>query len=165
MLQFYHINTPTWARGQSTSQIDDIQLSTDIILDFELPIIIDPTGITDSDYMIIYTKWNTNFILLAKRSKKAKHKIYIYNKINKDKWEEFRENTQQMFLKKIDKVIITNEKELNRVQNKQKSIVKQAMNKCIPYTFTSPQQFFALLLKATKLHSVLKNINKTLRIL
>ena len=70
-----------------------------------------------------------------------------------------------MFLEKIDKVTITNEKELNRVWNKWNSIVKQAINKCIPYTFTSPHQFFALSLKATKLHSALKNINKTLRIL
>ena len=106
-----------------------------------------------------------NFIPSAKRSKKAKHKIYMYNKMNKDKWEEFRENTQQMFLEKIDKVIITNKKELNRVWNKQNSIVKQAMNRYILYTVTSPHQFFALSLKATKLHSALKNINKTLQIL
>ena len=112
--------------------------------------------------MIIYTKQNMNFIPLAKRSKKAKLKIYTYNKISKDKQKEFRENTQQMFLEKMDKVTITNEKELNRVQNKWNSIVKQNMNKYIPYIFTTLHQFFMLLLKATKLYSALKNINKAL---
>src|ERR1043165_9250767 len=39
------------------------------------------------------------------------------------------------------------------------------MNKDIPYVYTAPKPFFALLLKATKLHSALKHINKCLHIL
>src|ERR1043165_9612670 len=39
------------------------------------------------------------------------------------------------------------------------------MNKDIPYVYTAPKPFFALSLKATKLHSALKHINKCLYIL
>ena len=41
--------------------------------------------------------------------------------------------------------------------------IKETINKHIPYTFTASQPFFAISLKATKLYSALKNINRCLQ--
>ena len=53
--------------------------------------------------------------------------------------------------------------DIDRTWNYWASKIKEAMNKHILYTFTASQPFFAMSLKATKLHSALKNINKCLQ--
>src|SRR5690242_18729964 len=54
---------------------------------------------------------------------------------------------------------------INKTWNFWSAKIKETMNKHIPYAYTAPKLFFALLLKATKLHSALKHINKCLHIL
>ena len=44
-------------------------------------------------------------------------------------------------------------------------MIKEAMNIHIPFTFTAPKHFYALSLKATKLHAALKNINRCINYL
>src|SRR5207253_11118910 len=74
LLQFHNITAPTWQRGQLSSQIDDIWVSPEITLDIEIPELINPYNITDSDHSIIATTWHTNFIPIRKRHKKRRHK-------------------------------------------------------------------------------------------
>ena len=47
-------------------------------------------------------------------------------------------------------------KELDRRWNIWTALVKNTMNKLIPFTFTTPKNFYALFLKATHLHLALK---------
>ena len=81
---FHNIIDSTWSNNRSQSQIDDIWCSNDMILDLDYPILIDTTGISDSDHKIISTTWHTNFIPTTPRCKRKKRKIFLYNKIMED---------------------------------------------------------------------------------
>src|ERR1043165_1259979 len=55
LLEFYAIAEPTWQRGLNQSQIDDIWVNSEILLDFSSSTTIDPIDITNSNYKIIAT--------------------------------------------------------------------------------------------------------------
>src|SRR6185312_6857762 len=80
---------PTWHNNTTSSQIDDIWVSPDILLDLDRPVLTDTTGISDSDHMIITSTWYTNFTPKAPRYKKKKRKVYCYNKTTKQNWDDF----------------------------------------------------------------------------
>ena len=79
LLNFHNITTPTWHRNNSSSQIDDIWVSSDILLDIETPTFTNATGITESDHIIMSTTWYMNFAPSGIRNKKKNGK-YIYMK-------------------------------------------------------------------------------------
>ena len=84
LLNFHNITTSTWHRNNSSSQIDDIWVSSDILLDIKTPTFTNAIGITESDHIIMSTTWYTNFTPSGIRNKKKKRKIYIYEKMTKE---------------------------------------------------------------------------------
>ena len=165
LLNFHNITTPTWNRNNSYSQIDDIWVSTDILLDTEIPNITSAIGITESDHSIISTTWVTNFSSHCPRNKKKKRKIYLYDRMTNENWEEFSNKIQQNFTLMSNQEPITDTKSLNRNWHIWSSKIIQVANQLIPTTHTVPKPFYALSLKASKLHSALKHINKCLHTL
>ncbi|CAG8495385.1 4860_t:CDS:2, partial [Gigaspora rosea] len=61
--------------------------------------------------------------------------------------------------------IVTDSEQLNRCWNVWANAVQQAANRHIPKTYIAPKTFYALSLKASKLHTALTHINKCLHIL
>ncbi|CAG8573095.1 19366_t:CDS:1, partial [Gigaspora rosea] len=78
------------AHDAQSSQIDDIWISNEIILDFECPTLVSPAGITDSNHQIIQMTWCTNLYTKPRRKQKAKRKIYLYDKTSEEAWDELR---------------------------------------------------------------------------
>ena len=98
LLDFHNITQPTWTGPISTSQIDDIWCTSDLVLDLETPSIQSAAFITDSDHDIISTTWHVQIQKLnTPRNKKRKRKIYQYEKMSKENWEEFSNNVDQFF--------------------------------------------------------------------
>ena len=95
LLNFHNILTPTWRRNNSYSQIDDIWVSSDLLLNIDSPELINATGITDSDYTILLTTWHTNFSPSVPRNKKKKRKIYLYDRMTEENWENFTNDTHK----------------------------------------------------------------------
>ncbi|CAG8650688.1 10358_t:CDS:1, partial [Paraglomus brasilianum] len=50
LLDFHKISNPTWQGRGLKSQIDDIWVSSNILLDIDTPDLIIATGISDSDH-------------------------------------------------------------------------------------------------------------------
>src|ERR1043165_1217797 len=103
LIEFYAITEPTWQRGSNQSQIDDIWVNSEILLDFSPPKTIDPIDITNSDHKIIATTWKTNFQLKLPRSKKKKRKIYLYHQMTIESWEDF-SKTLELEIKSIQPI-------------------------------------------------------------
>jgi endonuclease/exonuclease/phosphatase family metal-dependent hydrolase len=163
LIEFYAITEPTWQRGSNQSQIDDIWVNSEILLDCSPPKIIDPVDITNSDHKIIVTIWKTNFQLKIPRSKKKKRKIYLYHQMSTDKWEDFT-NALELEFKPIPLTQnISTIQQLNKIWNKWSNSIKKVANQIIPKTHTAPKTHYAYSLKATKLHLALKLTNKCLK--
>ncbi|KAF0464568.1 reverse transcriptase [Gigaspora margarita] len=73
LLDFHKISNPTWQGRGLYSQIDDIWVSSNILLDIDTPDITDATSISNSDHMIISTSWHTRFTPIVPCNKKRKH--------------------------------------------------------------------------------------------
>ena len=115
LLQFYNIIVPTQQRGYLSSQIDYIWTTSELTLDIEIPELIDPYNIIDSNHYIIATTWYTNFTPKQKRQKKHKHKFYNYDKVMKEQWEEFRTLISNEMQEKFSNETITNMTVLNKL--------------------------------------------------
>ncbi|CAG8551191.1 14726_t:CDS:1, partial [Gigaspora rosea] len=79
-------------RKDLQSQIDDLWLSLDIIMDFEIPTLSSATEITGSDHKILTTSWKT--MLKKWGNAKAKkwqkrRKVYKYDKMEEEDWLNF----------------------------------------------------------------------------
>ena len=165
LLDFFSITEPTWKRGPLQSQIDDIWVNPEILLDFSPPQLIDPTNVTDSDHKIIATTWKTNFNLKLPRSKKKKRKIYHYDQMTNDTWQVFSNAVGKEFETLNISTSPTNYDELNKFWNKWSNTIKMIANREIPTTYKAPRKFHAFSLKSTKLHLALKAIINALRLL
>jgi hypothetical protein len=165
LLNFHNITAPTWNRNNSYSQIDDIWISTDILLDVEIPNLTNAIGITESDHSIVSTTWFTNFSSHCPRNKKKKRKIYLYDRMTNENWEEFSDKIHQNLMLIPNQEPITDAKSLNKNWHIWSSNIVQVANQLIPTTHTITKPFYALSLKASKLHSALKHINKCLHTL
>ena len=160
LLNFHEITDPTWSNNTSSSQIDDIWASPNILLDFDRPVLTSALGISDSDHVIISSTWHTNFSPKVPRNKKRKRKIYCYDKMTKEKWEDFANNIRSLLTTTPPPRTINNIDQINKSWHIWSSSLKQAANTHIPFTYTAPRPFHALSLKSTNLHNALKHINK-----
>ncbi|CAG8844136.1 16202_t:CDS:2, partial [Gigaspora margarita] len=53
IMEAYNITEPTWSRKDLHSQIDDLWLPPDTIMDFEIPVLRSAEDITNSDHKIL----------------------------------------------------------------------------------------------------------------
>jgi len=163
LLSFHNITDPTWIGHSSTSQIDDIWCNSEIILDIEKLEIIDATYITDSDHRIITASWNIDISKQKTiRNKKKKRKIYHYEKMTKENWEDFTSEINDYAWNIMDSEN-WDQTTLNKTWNKWATVIKQIINSHIPFSFKTSKPFYAFSLKTTHLHLALKTINKCLR--
>ena len=93
ILESYNIKKPTWSRKDLQSQIDDLWVPLNLVMDFELPLLTNAEEITNSDHKIFTTSWKTN--LNKKRNDSAKkrkkrQKVYKYDKMKEEDWVNFR---------------------------------------------------------------------------
>jgi len=169
LLDFHNIISHTWTGPSSQSQIDDIWILQDMILEIEKPLLTEATYITGSDHCIISTTWHTHTlskdINKNKRNKKRKRKVHQYNRMSAEDWNEFTDELGKNLAKKNLNNQITNKSELDRAWNFWAIEIKTMINRKIPFIFTSQRTYHALSLKATKLHAALKNMNKALSLL
>jgi len=169
LLSFYHITTPTWANSNTSSQIDDIWVTPDMIQDIDQPIITDADYITDSDHKIIQSTWHIEiFKQKTPRNKKKKRKIYQYAKMTKENWENFATEVDTALSDHnhvFNKSTPWNSCDLNKAWHIWSATIKRTINKHIPYILSSQKKFNGLSLKATNLHLALKALNKCLRLL
>ena len=167
LLNFHSVTTPTWSRGTSHSQIDDIWINTEQILALEAPTLTDPTGITESDHLIISTTWSTRINLEKRRIKKKKRKVYLFNQMTTEKWESFNEKIEKGMQenRNTTKYNIQDQPTLNKYWNSLVNIILTAAKDSIPIAYTGPRIFYAHSLEATKLHMALKSINGTINLL
>ena len=132
---------PTWKRGPLQSQIDDIWVNPEIILNFSPPSLIDATEITNSDHMIIQTTWTTNFNLKIPQTKKKKRKIYLYEQMNSDTWQEFSKAIENDFKTLNISSPPTNQDQLNKHWNKWSNTIKTIADRKIPTTSSHGKPF------------------------
>src|SRR5438105_14490994 len=85
--------------------------------------------------------------------------------MTKENWEEFSKEINRTLTPILKDKQIFDTKELNRYWNIWSSNIIRIANQRIPTTHTAPKPFYALSLKASKLHSALKHINKCLHTL
>jgi hypothetical protein len=89
-LKTFEINTATWKRSNSSSQIDNIWIPQSITHSFLPPTIIDATNLTDSDHKIISIEWCINpFNRKKHRRSSNKRLIFKYEEMNKDMWSDY----------------------------------------------------------------------------
>src|SRR5260364_250719 len=134
-------------------------------MDLEQPIITNAKYISGSDHQIITTTWHTDILSQEhkkKRNKKRKRKIYQFSKMTREEWDSFTEELNKRFKEKTLDKRLTNQKELNSAWSFWSIEIKTMINRKIPFIFTNPKQYFALSLRATKLHIALKTMNKLL---
>src|SRR6185436_2845693 len=79
-----------------------------------------------------------------------------------ENWNTFEDALNNVFNAQSTPLSNMNRNEINKTWNYWSAKTKEIMNKHIPYTYTAPKPFFTLSLKATKLYSALKHINKCL---
>ena len=133
-----------------------------MLTDLSPPTILPSVESTNSDHDIITVSWNHSINTPLPRAKKRKHKIFHYDKMNNETWVNFAESISQSLHKdniEVDSPIIDTGS-LNKLWHKLNLAIKIAANTHIPYSFKSPQPYFAFSRKATDLHQSLKKINK-----
>ena len=133
-----------------------------MILDIDFPILIDTTGISDSDHKILSTTWHTNFTPTTPRCKRKKRKIFLYNRTTEDNWTDF---TEAINISLANPPSAITPENLNKYWYIWSNQIKSAANLHIPFTFKAPKTFNALSLKTTKLYSALTHINKAIRLI
>ena len=95
--------------------------------------------------------------------KKQYRKIYNYNRMTQELWDDFSAFiTTHLRATAHHQNEISNVDQLNKSFNNFNNIVKQAADKFIPHTFSSPRIFHAHSFKASSLHRALKHINHIL---
>src|SRR5260364_61324 len=163
LLSFYDINDPTWYGPNSASQIDDIWCNSEITLDIENIELIDAAHITDSDHRIVTASWNIDISKHKTiRNKKKKRKIYYYEKMTKENWDDFASEAND-YAWNITDTGNWDQTTLNKTWNKWATVIRQITNNHIPFSFKTSKPFYAFSLKSTHLHLALKTINKCLR--
>ena len=133
-----------------------------MILDIDFPILIDTTGISDSDHKILSTTWHTNFTPTTPHCKRKKRKIFLYNRTTEDNWTDF---TEAINISLANPPSAITPENLNKYWYIWSNQIKSAANLHILFTFKAPKTFNALSLKTTKLHSALTHINKAIRLI
>ena len=162
-MQYFNIAEPTWTRQNKHSQIDDIWLLTTILYQCDKIQLIPSNEITNSDHQILKINWQFSPTIKLQHRKKHKHWIYKYNKMTKDNWEDFTYEITQQLTSMNTLETITNINELNKTWNQLSTAITLAAKKHIPRTKRSPKTYYTFSKKATKLHSALTEINKTIR--
>lgn len=164
LMDFHNITKPTWVGPTSSSQIENIWCTSDLLLDLDTPLIQSASFITNSDHSIVSTTWHIQIHKQhTPRNKKRKRKIYQYEKMSKENWEEFSKDIDHFFEQQELPDLPTDLAKLNKHWHTWSMAIKRLINKHIPFSFTSPKTFYALSLKAMHLHNALKIINKLLR--
>ena len=87
--------------------------------------------------MIIQTTWTTNFNLKIPQTKKKKRKIYLYEQMNSDTWQEFSKAIENDFKTLNISSPPTNQDQLNKYWNKWSNTIKAIANREIPTTLKS----------------------------
>jgi len=165
LMDFHKITDPTWHGRGLSSQIDDIWVSPQLLLNFDPPQLTNPAGISDSDHCILSSVWYTNFNPATPRNKKRKRKTFCYERTTIENWDEFSNTITTLISKANFPSDITSPEQLDKTWNLWSNAISQSAHKHIPKTTTVSKPFHALSLKATQLHSALKNINKCIHLL
>ncbi|CAG8534629.1 16700_t:CDS:2 [Gigaspora rosea] len=154
-----------WSRGSSHSQLDDIWISSHIIAEISSPVISSPIGSTNSDHMILTTHWYYSINTALPRTKKSKHKIFLYDRMNDETWMAFSDMITQVLIKdNIDVTLsITDSTTLNKQWHKLNLGIKNAANIHILFIMKQSSHYNAFSQRATDLHQGLKNLNKILK--
>jgi len=113
-------------------------------------------------HVILSTSWYTRFTPTVPQNKKKKRKIYLYEKTSQQEWKDFSNETQQILNRELSNIRITQADQLDKHWHVWSSAVKRAADAHIPITYKKPRTFYAMSMKATRLHTALKHINKSL---
>ncbi|CAG8527798.1 6373_t:CDS:2 [Gigaspora rosea] len=155
----------TWSRGTSHRQLDDIWVSSHMITEISSLAISLLTDSTDSDHMILTTSWHHNINTALPRTKKNKHKVFLYDKMNEETWTNFSNSISQTLIEDnldVESPIIDSIT-LNKQWHKLNLAIKRAANTYIPFTIRQQNSYYAFSRKATDLHQGLKKLNKILK--
>ncbi|CAG8549379.1 4452_t:CDS:2, partial [Gigaspora rosea] len=164
-LSYFDIAEPTWSRGTSHSQLDDIWISSHMIIEISPLAISLPTDSTDSDHMILTISWHHNINTALPRTKKNKHKVFLYDKMNEKTWTNFSNSISQTLIEDnldVESPIIDSIT-LNKQWHKLNLAIKRATNTHIPFTMRQQNTYYAFSRKATDLHQGPKKLNKILK--
>ena len=161
LLEVNKIQDYTWKRDQMESQIDDIWISEEIVVDTSYPIIeeVEPSG---SDHRMIKVQWKLKRKFEAIRRKKRSRKVFKYNEMDEDKWEDFRAEIKRK-IEALEIKKITDETSLNKAWHKLYIAIKHSAEKHIKWLKIHNNYFGARTKKASELHQGLVKINKLIR--